>query len=543
MGASSSTQQQGSSEQRQVESLAASIGALPMLQASFSKLAADPQTSAIPIESLQKCFTLNYENPVLESTKGSDSFLGLLDHLGGTLVDTFFVAEKGGLINWIEFVKGYVTCCGRMTTSMSITVLLRLFAATLAKSGNPSKLEFESIGDDGSYKVSGYLLPADVLLLLCISWAMLWDSKNLRSSSESKGTLVHPDVSHLVLSSVVSCVDGLDGVDLWDCDLAGLDVQLPAGKFLAWALATIPCLTDCLTQFMSTRLQNCTTSEDDSAPNTSASVGSMSSATNTYLLTCGSAWAISLSIKSAISVEILKPYLCFDGDQSDEHFLYRSSVHGKGMNRFWSNVEGYHGPLLILVSATSGDSHEESSVAKKWVIGALTQQGLENKDQFYGTSATLYSIFPVFHAFPSSGKEKNFVYSHLHPAGRAYDPNPKPVGLAFGGSMGNERIFLDEDFAKITVRHHVVDKTYQHGSLFPNQGYLPVEASVSEVEVWGLGGETARSAQTSYKKREELFTEQRRKVDLKTFANWEDSPEKMMMDMIGNPNTVRREDR
>ncbi|CAN1824385.1 hypothetical protein LINPERHAP1_LOCUS30753 [Linum perenne] len=390
MGASSSTQQQGSSEQRQVESLAASIGALPMLQASFSKLAADPQTSAIPIESLQKCFTLNYENPVLESTKGSDSFLGLLDHLGGTLVDTFFVAEKGGLINWIEFVKGYVTCCGRMTTSMSITVLLRLFAATLAKSGNPSKLEFESIGDDGSYKVSGYLLPADVLLLLCISWAML-------------GTLVHPDVSHLVLSSVVSCVDGLDGVDLWDCDLAGLDVQLPAGKFLAWALATIPCLTDCLTQFMSTRLQNCTTSEDDSAPNTSASVGSMSSATNTYLLTCGSAWAISLSIKSAISVEILKPYLCFDGDQSDEHFLYRSSVHGKGMNRFWSNVEGYHGPLLILVSATSGDSHEESSVAKKWVIGALTQQGLENKDQFYGTSATLYSIFPVFHAFPSSG--------------------------------------------------------------------------------------------------------------------------------------------
>ncbi|RWW48566.1 hypothetical protein BHE74_00045344, partial [Ensete ventricosum] len=32
-------------------------------------------------------------------------------------------------------------------------------------------------------------------------------------------------------------------------------------------------------------------------------------------------------------------------------------------------------------------------------------------------------------------------------------------------------------------------------------------------------------------------------VDLKTFASWEDSPEKMMMDMVSDPNKVRREDR
>lgn len=68
-----------------------------------------------------------------------------------------------------------------------------------------------------------------------------------------------------------------------------------------------------------------------------------------------------------------------------------------------------------------------------------------------------------------TGKEKNFVYSHLHPAGRVYEPRPKPVGIAFGGAMGNERIFLDEDFAKVTVRHHATDKTYQHGPLLPDQ--------------------------------------------------------------------------
>lgn len=68
-----------------------------------------------------------------------------------------------------------------------------------------------------------------------------------------------------------------------------------------------------------------------------------------------------------------------------------------------------------------------------------------------------------------AGKEKNFVYSHLHPQIRVYEANPKPVGLAFGGTVGNERVFLDEDFSKIVVRHHAVDKTYQHGSLIPNQ--------------------------------------------------------------------------
>ena len=44
------------------------------------------------------------------------------------------------------------------------------------------------------------------------------------------------------------------------------------------------------------------------------------------------------------------------------------------------------------------------------------------------------------------------------------------------------------------------------------QGFLPVEAMISEIEVWGLGGNAAKDVQYSYKRREELFTEQRRKV-------------------------------
>lgn len=56
--------------------------------------------------------------------------------------------------------------------------------------------------------------------------------------------------------------------------------------------------------------------------------------------------------------------------------------------------------------------------------------------------------------------------------------------------------------------------TYQFSIYYLNkiQGFLPVEASILEVEAWGFGGSTAKEIQNSYKKREELFTEQRRKV-------------------------------
>ncbi|EPS70485.1 hypothetical protein M569_04278, partial [Genlisea aurea] len=255
----------------------------------------------------------------------------------------------------------------------------------------------------------------------------------------------------------------------------------------------------------------------------------------------GRAWAISLTLRPPMCEEILKSCFPDNVDKMNENLIYRSSVHGKGLNRFWANVEGYGGSMLLLISACDV---EKSSTARSWIIGAIVHQGFQNKDAFYGTSGSLYAIAPVFHVMPSAaGKERNFVYSHLHPAGsRAYEPRPKAVGIAFGGSGGNERVFLDEDFGRVTVRHHAVDKTYQHGALFPNQGFLATVARVQEVEVRGLGGRKAQQVQDSYKKREQLFTEQRRKVDLKTFANWEDSPEKMMMDMMSDPNAVKRED-
>ncbi|KAI3776431.1 hypothetical protein L1987_46213 [Smallanthus sonchifolius] len=528
MGASSSTEQL-SPEQREAESLAASTGALTILEKAFSNLS-DPLTKTIPITSLKDCFKLSIDYQNCEASFKPENFPGLLNHVGHSILDHFFLSEKDGL-NWISFLNGYTKCCGRMPTSDSLNNLLKVFVTAIVKSGATTGLQVES--SDADYKINGYLLPADLLMLLWMCWVMSWSSRNPKLFKD-KATFGLPDINNLVLSAVSSCAEGGAELNIWDDNILGSDKQLPIGKLHVWVLKTVPNLPECLVQFIHSRLSNSASQQDISEPSSSSTGDSHSIARfNNYLLTPGRAWSISLTLRGTMRDEILKTCFAPDIAEVKESLLYRSSLHGKGLNRFWSNAEGYNGPILVLISATSEDH--------SWSIGALTHQGFENKDTFYGTSGSLYAISPVFEHLTSSGKEKNFVYSHLHSPG--YEAKPKPVGIAFGGSIGNERVFMDEDFSKITVRHHAYDKTYQPGALFPNQGYLPTEAQVLEVEVWGLGGEKIKEAQNAFQKREQLFTEQRRKVDLKTFSNWEDSPEKMMMDMVSNPNAVRREER
>ncbi|XP_050364514.1 uncharacterized protein LOC126783146 [Argentina anserina] len=536
MGASTSSEQSVPIEQREAENLAASTGALSTLQKCFSILA-DPHSGAIPSDSLQQCFRLSYENPVTGATAIPDSFPAVLDHLGPCIADLFFVSEKGG-VSWIELVRGYNRCCARKPLSMSVTTLLRVFTATVKKAGLNCNLEFET-GDDDC-KITGWLMPVDVVMLLWMCWGMNWFSKEGRN-------LCVPDVKHIVLSAIESCAEGDSGVNVWEWEFSGEEVQLPVGKFLTWVLKTVPSLPGCFSEFVYAVLKHSASQEPGVECLTSSAAGTSSAADTSSTVECSStllspgiAWAISLTLTGPLGEEISRACFPTDANEINNDLLYRSHLHGRGLNRFWSNVQGYQGPLLVLIAATSEDG---SANKRNWIIGALTHQGFENRDLFYGSSGCLYALSPVFHAYPPAGKERNFVYSHLHPTGKVYEAKPKPVGIGFGGSMGNERIYVDEDFSKVTIRHHAADKTYQSGSLFPEQGFLPVDALITEVEIWGLGGRGAKDVQDSYKDREQLFTEQRRKVDLKTFANWEDSPEKMLMDMISNPNAIRREDR
>lgn len=179
----------------------------------------------------------------------SDSFVKVVDQVGSSVVDTFFLPGKGGL-TWVEFVRGFVSCCGRMPASISSNVLLRLFSMAMMKAGLPTGLAFESV--DGDCKISGSLVPTDVLLLFLLCWSL---SSAASQHPSRTANLQLPDVNHLVLSALGSCVEDGADIDFHVSDVSSLGIQLPAGKFLAWILTTVPCLTDCFVQFIHSRLK------------------------------------------------------------------------------------------------------------------------------------------------------------------------------------------------------------------------------------------------------------------------------------------------
>lgn len=176
----------------------------------------------------------------------------LLDQLGSSLVDQFFVPDKEG-ISWVEFVRGYNNCCARVSASVSLNMVLRLFLALAGKANQPLHLEFES--GDSDCKINGYLLPREVFLLLSMCWVMSWGCRGLKG----KGEVSLPDLNHLVLSAIASCGQVEGGLDVWDCDILSLEVQLPAGKFVTWVMSTVPCLPDCLRQYFLARLLSAVT--------------------------------------------------------------------------------------------------------------------------------------------------------------------------------------------------------------------------------------------------------------------------------------------
>ncbi|GMH21639.1 hypothetical protein Nepgr_023481 [Nepenthes gracilis] len=69
-----------------------------------------------------------------------------------------------------------------------------------------------------------------------------------------------------------------------------------------------------------------------------------------HLQTRGRAWAVSLSQRSNFSEEILRISFNCNVNMAEVDLLYGSSLHGKGLHRFWSRIEGYHGQA-------SQDSH------------------------------------------------------------------------------------------------------------------------------------------------------------------------------------------
>ncbi|PWA85936.1 TLDc [Artemisia annua] len=91
----------------------------------------------------QECFELSIDCQSFEAPFKPETFPALLHYIGRSIVDQFFLAENYGL-NWISFLNGYTKCCGRMPTSTSLIILLKVFQMVVVKSGATTRLQVES---------------------------------------------------------------------------------------------------------------------------------------------------------------------------------------------------------------------------------------------------------------------------------------------------------------------------------------------------------------------------------------------------------------
>lgn len=529
-----------SPEEQEVKDLEVRVsnsGTLPILQKAFNNLAGSKKDSVLA-SSLEECLCCSLFKLESEEYTVLAELPKLLRDLGPTIVSIYFTPQDGQIL-WPAFLSGYDKCCMQTSTSQSVNLLFMLFHEVRKRAQLTSKLKFT---DNENDKIGGHFSEADICVFLWFCWLLEHNAWFPDLHAEKNDASIDlPEINHLVRSAMAIC-SGSDTEELHrenSNKTSYTNVEIPAASVFSWILATIPGLSHCFPQYVQGVIRRASISVNV-AVQTSPQKGEVHSSDVAGLLTSGTAWAIALTIRAPLGGEcVMESIMSVSHSSILPDLIYRSSQHGKGLNRFWSQVEGYNGPSLILVSGTLTQDGSD----QRFVIGAYTNQGFENRDSFYGSSGALYALKPLFRSFFPTGRDKSFVYSHQRAIGRVYEARPRPAGIAFGGTQGNERVFIDEDFARITIRHHAVDKTYQPGFLIPGQASLTTEASILDVEAWGLGGKIAEQGQAMYKRREQLFTEQRRKVDLKTFGNWEDSPEKMMMDLMANPNRIQREDR
>ncbi|GMH12380.1 hypothetical protein Nepgr_014221 [Nepenthes gracilis] len=169
------------------------------------------------------------------------------------------------------------------------------------KAGSLLKLQFES--NDANSKTIGSISPLEMNTILWACWMMSRSSRILKPFEEKEDVGL-PDVNHLVLSAAVSCVKIGSDFDVRNSNVLGLDVELSAKKIDMWVLK-----------------KTC----------------------ESHLLTSGRAWAISISQRSNFSKEILKISFHCNVNMAEVDLLYGSSLHQKGLNRFWSSIDGYHG--------------------------------------------------------------------------------------------------------------------------------------------------------------------------------------------------------
>lgn len=191
--------------------------------------------------------------------------------------------------------------------------------------------------------------------------------------------------------------------------------------------------------------------------------------------------------------------------------LYSSTTHGRSFNRFIHHVVGYKAETMFIITTTKGE-----------IFGAFVATPWEMSSSYWSNSnCYLFGVSPVLsirHA--TSNAQPNYCYFFTNKKSFT----GKPVGIGFGGTPGNFRLWIDEDLLTGTIR--TMDPSYENGLISPNPVF-----DIASIEVWGSCTEYAQQQLIRERKLRDKDAERARKAIAKD--GWNEGADKFIMDLVG----------
>ena len=195
------------------------------------------------------------------------------------------------------------------------------------------------------------------------------------------------------------------------------------------------------------------------------------------------------------------------------HRLYTSDSDGLSFNRLFSCLLGYGGPTLLIVREAEGGG----------VFGAFTATAWKESKDFYGNSdCFLFQASPSVGVYRPRGRGSNFMYCNSVSRSRGYDGLAH--GIGFGGTDALPRLFVAETFDGCVASS--ADLTFEPGPLLPparEGGGSRKYFSISDLEVWGVGGDEAVASGLDARKAQRAILDaniqKARKVDKAQFLD------------------------
>ncbi|XP_064612544.1 uncharacterized protein LOC135476446 [Liolophura sinensis] len=236
---------------------------------------------------------------------------------------------------------------------------------------------------------------------------------------------------------------------------------------------------------------NTTVQQEDQTPTPSSSNHLL----NPCLLVCtaGRSNPTPSSCNHLLNTYLLVSYQAHLSQFQSWSLLYSSNDHGLSANRFSYHVTSYHGPSVMLIAFEGNHVY----------CVASDTEWREDGSVFGGADCQLIQVSPSYRVIQVGAGL--FLWNEKS--------RDKRRGIQIGKDSKTPPIFIPRDFD--TVQHYGVD------------------CRLHSIEVWSVGNQATKLAQMKQKQWEKKEVEKSRQQKLRLDPNWEENPDKAILEWGG----------